>query len=94
MTVENYRNNRTFIASILAKLDASVESNSNILSGEELDTAFEKEVHVEYDMLLDSVKDLVGVPFIEQRFGSQVSGEALAKAERSAADKAQRQAKE
>lgn len=99
VTVDAFKAHRAFIASVLAKLDASIEANSITPRdpADEDNNTFEKEVHKEYEAVIDSMKELLGSKYLEAHVGGSsgtVSAEALAKAEKQAAEKAQKQAQE
>lgn len=96
--MEEYRKHRQFLASVLAKIDASIEAHTQAPTdgADKWEETFEKEVIKEYEGVVLSMKDLVGAQFLSTQVGGSgtVSAEALAKAEKSAADKAQKQAQE
>ncbi len=94
MTVENYKAQREFLASVLEKLDAAIDEKSQTLSGEELDQAFAAEADKEFVHMIDSIKDIMGKRYVANNSEATISPAVLEKAEKQAAEKAQRQAKE
>jgi hypothetical protein len=81
-----------------SKDSTEINTSSEPLSSSTVDKeqAFDKEVHKEYHLILDSITKFLGDAFVQAHFvgsdGATVSAEALALAEKKASEKAQKQA--